>query len=215
MFRGAIMIRLKELRIAMKKLQKDVAKDLSLSPQVYCNYETGQRQPTPEMLQKLADYFNVSVDYILGRTDNSSSVQEFDYEKYGLRPVIKKRFPILGSVACGKPIFAEEEHETYIDASSDIKADFVVVAKGDSMIDVRIHDGDLVFVRKEKMVNNGDIAVVWINEEVTLKRWFYYPDKQKLALYPANPNYEPLVYIGEELDGVLCLGKAVAFMSNL
>lgn len=132
-----------------------------------------------------------------------------------IRPVTTKRFPLLGEIACGKPIYASEDHESYVDASADIRADFCLTAKGDSMIGARIHNGDIVFIRKQPTVNNGEIAAVVIDNEATLKRWYYYPDQKKLILNPENPTFAPLVYIGEELDAVLCLGKAVCFMSNL
>lgn len=122
---------------------------------------------------------------------------------------------MLGEIACGKPIFANEEHETYIDASADIKADFCLTAKGDSMIGARIHSGDVVFIKEQSIVDNGQIAAVIIDNDVTLKRWYFYPDKKKLILQAENPNYEPFVYIGEELNNIRCLGRAVSFMSNL
>ncbi len=118
-------------------------------------------------------------------------------------------------MACGEPIYADEDKESYIVLGTNIKADFCLRAQGDSMIDARIHDGDLVFVRKQEIVDNGEIAVVLIDNEATLKRVFYYPDKQKLLLQPANSKYEPFIYIGEELDQIRILGKAVAFQSDV
>ncbi|MGM9681036.1 MAG: LexA family protein, partial [Eubacteriales bacterium] len=106
-------------------------------------------------------------------------------------------------------------HESYIDASSDIDADFCLTAKGDSMIGARIHDGDVVFIKQMPIVDNGQIAAVIIDDEATLKRWYYYPDKQKLMLIAENSAYEPLVYMGEELNSITCLGRAICFMSNL
>lgn len=90
-----------------------------------------------------------------------------------------------------------------------------MTARGDSMVGARIKDGDIVFIRQQEMVNNGEIAAVIINDEVTLKRWYFYPNKQKLVLSPENPAYEPFVYVGEELNEIRCLGRAIAFMSNL
>ena len=83
------------------------------------------------------------------------------------------------------------------------------------MINARIYDGDIVFVRKQTMVDNGEIAVVLIEDEATLKRVFYYPDKAKLILQAENSSFEPLVYIGEEINGIRILGKAVAFQSDV
>lgn len=126
-----------------------------------------------------------------------------------------RRFPLLGSIACGVPIFADEEQELYVEAGTDLDADFCLRARGDSMTGARIHDGDVVFIRKQSDVDNGEIAAVLIGDEATLKRVFYYPDKQKLVLSAENAKYEPLVYIGEELKQIRIIGKAVAFQSSL
>ena len=83
------------------------------------------------------------------------------------------------------------------------------------MINARINDGDIVFIRKQPMVENGEIAAVIIDNEATLKRVYYYPEDNKLILNPENPRYAPFVYVGEELQSVRILGKAVAFQSNL
>ena len=81
------------------------------------------------------------------------------------------------------------------------------------MINARILDGDLVFIRQQPIVDNGEIAAVIIEDEATLKRVYYYPEQGKLILNPENPKYEPLVYVKEELDQIRILGKAVAFQS--
>ena len=83
------------------------------------------------------------------------------------------------------------------------------------MIGARILDGDIVFCRQQDMVENGEIAVVLINDEATLKRVYYYPEKKKLVLQAENPKYEPFVYVGEELDEIRILGKAIAFQSDV
>lgn len=143
--------------------------------------------------------------------DTSDIFDDFD----NIKPLQLKRFPLLGEIACGKPIFADEDHESYVMADTDIHADFCLKAKGDSMVNARIFDGDVVFIRKMPMVENGDIAAVIIDDEATLKRVYYYPEKNKLILNPENPAYEPLVYINEELNSIRILGKAVCFMSEL
>ena len=81
------------------------------------------------------------------------------------------------------------------------------------MIGARIYDGDLVFIREQYTVDNGEIAAVIINDEATLKRVYYYPEEAKIILSPENPKYAPLVYINEELNSIKILGKAVAFQS--
>ena len=100
-------------------------------------------------------------------------------------------------------------------ADMDINADFCLTAKGDSMINARIQDGDIVFIKEMPMVDNGEIAAVIIDDEATLKRVYYYPEKNKLVLQAENPKYEPWVYVNEELNEIRILGKAVYFMSNL
>ena len=100
-------------------------------------------------------------------------------------------------------------------ADMDIDADFCLTAKGDSMINARIYDGDIVFIKKMPIVDNGDIAAVIIDDEATLKRVYYYPEKNKLVLQAENPKYEPFVYLNEELEQIRILGKAVYFMSKL
>lgn len=137
------------------------------------------------------------------------------YNIPGIYPIAKRRIPMLGKVACGQPIFADEDRESYVMAGTDIDADFCLTACGDSMTGARIHDGDIVFCRQQDMVDNGDIAVVLIEDEATLKRFFYYPEKKKLVLQAENPRYEPFVYVNEELDEIRILGKAIAFQSDV
>lgn len=128
-------------------------------------------------------------------------------------PVKRKKIPILGDVACGKPIFAIEESDSFLVVGGDLKADFCVRAHGDSMIGARIHDKDLVFVRKTETVDNGSIAVVLIGDEVTLKRFYYYPSKSTVILKPENHAYEDLIYSNEDLNDIHVLGQAIAFQS--
>ena len=172
------------------------------------DFRTGKpSHPSAVVLNKIATACNVPLDYILGG-DTGISIS-------GIRPIEKKRFPMLGEIACGEPIYANEDHESYVDASASIDADFCLTAKGDSMIGARIQDGDVVFIKQQSIVNNGEIAAVVIDGEATLKIWYYYPEKKKLILTPANQAYEPFVYTNEELNTITCLGRAVCFMSNL
>ena len=207
------MERLIELRKKNNKTQSDIARELSISRQAYSNYELGNREADYDTLNKLADYFGVSVDYLLGRIDDKIHDDKDDLTKYGLSPVKTKKFRMLGEIACGEPIFCNEEYETFVEASADINADFCLTAKGDSMINARIFDGDIVFIKSTPEVNNGEIAAVVIDDEATLKRVYYYRNENKLVLSAENPRYAPLVYVNEELDSINILGKAVAFMS--
>lgn len=177
--------------------------------------ESGERDPHQSMIVEIAKALGTTPAYLMG-WENVPEKDEFQYltQKYdNIKPIKLKRFPMLGEIACGEPIFASEDKESYIMADTDIDADFCLTAKGDSMVNARIFDGDAVFVKEMPIVENGDIAAVIINDEATLKRVYYYPEQGKLVLNPENPAYEPLVYIGEELNHIRILGKAVYFMS--
>lgn len=117
------------------------------------------------------------------------------------------------TIAAGQPIFAEEHFESYVEAGANIRADFCLRVKGDSMINARICDEDIVFIRKQPDVNDGEIAAVLIDNEATLKR--VYKKKGEIILVAENPAYKPLVYKGEELNEIRILGKAIAFQSNV
>ena len=126
-----------------------------------------------------------------------------------------KQLPVLGEIACGKPIYAEREYESYAATDGKLNADFCLKARGDSMIGARIYDGDIVFIKSQNVVNNGEIAAVIISDEATLKRVYFYPEEGKLILSAENPKYAPLVYMGEELNQISIIGKAVAFQSSI
>ena len=112
-------------------------------------------------------------------------------------------------------ITASETQGAYVMANPDIKADFCLRAKGDSMRDARIYDGDIVFVRRQEIVDEGEIAAVIIDDEATLKRVYYDRRENRVVLMPANPNYAPLIYTGDQLESIRIIGRAVAFQSSL
>lgn len=118
---------------------------------------------------------------------------------------------MLGTIAAGDPIFANEEYETYVYADSKIRADFCLKVKGDSMINARILDGDVVFIKRQPDVLNGQIAAVLIDNEVTLKRVF--KRLRQVVLQAENPNYPPIVVNGYTEVEVSIIGLAVAFQS--
>ena len=131
------------------------------------------------------------------------------------RPITQKRLPMLGNVACGEPVFASEEHDAYIDVDSNIAADFCLTAKGDSMVNARIFDGDILFVKKQDIVNNGEIAVVLIEDEATVKRVYYDKENNILTLMPENPTHRPMRFEGEKLNQIRILGKIVFGQYNI
>lgn len=122
-----------------------------------------------------------------------------------------KKIPLLETIACGEPILATENIEALINADEDLNADFALRCKGDSMINARIFDGDIVYIREQPDVEDGEIAAVLIGEEATLKRVYKYPSK--VVLRPENPLYDDMICSKEEMNEVRILGKAVAFLS--
>ena len=185
--------------------QEALAEKLKISKSTVSMYEHGERMPNYATMKALADLFSVEMDVLYGR-------ETTDLPR-NIRTVKTKKIPLLGEIACGEPIFAQEEHQTFVEAGENIQADFCLTAKGDSMIGARIHDGDVVFVKACDALDDGAIGVVVIGDEATLKRVYYDRAGQKLILSPENPRYAPLVFTGEELDTVKILGRAVAFQS--
>lgn len=208
--------RIKSLRESKGYNMRQMASALNLPYTTYVNYEKGAREPNSEQLILISKYFGVSIDYLMGRTDVpfTEETSENIFEKYpNIQPLPEMRkVPLLGAIACGEPIYREEDE--WISLPNDIKVDFCLRCQGDSMIDARINDGDIVFIKACPEVENGQIAAVSIDNEVTLKRVFYYPEKNKLVLYPENKAYEPFVYMNEELNDIRILGRAVVFLSR-
>lgn len=203
--------RLRQLRTSRDLSQMEFAKQIKLSKSSINMYERGEREPGLETLEKIADYFNVDMDYLLGKSDVvSKSNWSFNFANIIPMPIMEK-IPLLGSIACGAPILAEEHIEDYVDKPAHIKADFSLTCKGDSMINARIFDGDIVYIRQQDTVESGEIAAVLIDSEATLKRVRLFDDH--ISLEPENPQYRPIVLWGEEMNTVRILGKAVAFTS--
>ena len=109
-------------------------------------------------------------------------------------PITTHELPVLGEIACGVPKFANEDRGSYVDAGTDVKADFCLKAKGDSMINARIHDGDVVFIRQQPEVENGEIAAVAVDDEATLKRFYRDEETGTITLVSENPTYAPMVF---------------------
>lgn len=196
---------------ASGKTQKELAELIGVTAPTFNEWINAKKFPRIDKIQKLADYFGIKKSDLIEEKPIATPSIAFD----NLFPIEVKCFPLLGDIACGKPIAANEEKELYVEAGSNIPADFCLRAKGDSMIGARICNGDIVFIQQQNMVEDGEIAAVVIEDEVTLKRLNYYPDKNLLILKPENSKYEDLVYTGEELNHIRILGRAVAFQSDI
>lgn len=119
------------------------------------------------------------------------------------------RRPIVGDIACGDPITAEQNIEDFADVPEQFDCDFCLRCRGDSMIDAGIQDGDIVYIRIQPEVNDGEIAAVRIGDEATLKRVYY--DGNTVTLVPANSAYRPKSFSGPDLEDIQIEGKAVGF----
>jgi len=202
----------KRIRFALDKAEIS-AKELSVKSGVaeasISQYVNGYHKPSNISAGKMAPILSVNPMWLMGFDEP----MEKGY--HNIVPISTKRFPVLSSIACGEPILMQEEKELYVNAASDINADFVLIAKGDSMKNARIYDGDYVFIRRQPTVENGEIAAVGIGEEATLKRVFWYANKSVLVLRAENPDYSDMEYSGQSLNDVHIFGKAVAFQSDV
>ena len=207
--------RIKDLRTSLGMTQDELAKLTGYkSRSSIQKIESGERDITQSTIAAFAKALKVTPSVIMGWEENNKNNTAPDYSNIkGIMPLPEMRkVPLLGAIACGEPIYREEDE--WISLPSDIKADFCLRCEGDSMIDARINDGDIVFIKSCPEVENGQIAAVSIDNEVTLKRVFYYPEKNRLVLYPENKAYEPFVYMNEELNDIRILGRAVVFLSR-
>ncbi len=165
--------------------------------------------PRASVLKAIADYFGVTTEYLL--YDDEQSFQSHEIHYPGVYHPVMRRVPLLGKVACGKPIYSPNYDDGFALINSDVIADFALEAKGDSMSGANICEGDVVFFAETEQVDNGQIAAVFVDNEVTLKRVYYYPEQNKLMLAAENPKYPPMVYTNEELNDIRIIGRAVAY----
>lgn len=194
--------RVKERREYLEMSQEELASLLGYSDKSSISkIENNQRDITRGKIVEFAKVLKTTPSYLMGWTNETE-----DYSRFGLTPVSTHKVPLLGSVVCGKPVFADQDLETYVDTDK-AGADFALRCKGDSMIGAGIYDGDIAYIRKQSDVHSGDIAVVLIGEEATLKRVYKYADQ--IQLHAENPVYPAMVF--REGEEVIILGKLVGF----
>ena len=241
------MNRMKLLREEKGISMKEAAFKLGIPYTTYVNYEKGAREPNSEMLIEIANFYNTSIDYLLGKTDTRIDERVLDIvneigpetlAKAGnIRDAIRLQaqtttplypdnlipagfsplpdmdtLPRVGRIACGEPILAEQNIADYDSVPSSWRATFTLICVGDSMAP-RIQDGDLVAIRQQKVVENGEIAAVRIGDEATLKRVYFHDDY--IELRPENPTYSSIIRRREEMNDVSIEGRAVGFCRSL
>jgi len=179
--------RLTQLRKDREKTQEDIAGYLGISRPTYTGYESGRRQPDYDTLIKLAIFFGVSVDYLLG-------IKESGHDT-AMAPVNDGKtesIPILGRIKAGIPLLSEANHEGEIEVSKDIKADFALCVSGDSMSWAGIADGDIAILKQVSSPTHGTVvaAVEEDSWDATLK--FYVKANGHAVLKAANPEYKDI-----------------------
>jgi len=179
--------------------------DMKTDRVMISKWETGFQTPHIDTLKILAEVLEVSTDFLL------TGVETIQTEASDTSSIPVKKIRMLGSIACGTPIFCNEEYEYVLATGNNADADFCLTARGDSMINARIADGDIVFIKQQSTVENGEIAAVVIGDEATLKR--VYKTAEGLMLVAENPAYQPMYFSGDELSQAYVLGKAIGFQS--
>lgn len=178
--------------------------------------------PSVETFIKVANVTRLTLDELLEMVDENQPISISDGKTISqfisnpnIHSIESRTLPVLGSIACGEPIYAEEDREYITLEDAPRNADFILIAKGDSMINARIYDGDYVFIRKQSEVHNGEIAAVIIDDEATLKRVYFDKEQETMTLVAENPAYAPMVYSGDKLEQIKVLGKAISFQSEV
>jgi repressor LexA len=212
------------LREETGKSQGEVAKLIGISRPAYVAYETGRSNPSRKV-KELSTLFNVSIDYILGRSDSRSLLEDarkqipssvYKYFNEVPPPTDNIKIPIIGSVKCGYEGLAYEYLDGYVMIDNnayrgDIKA---FRCYGDSMSGIGIYDGDIAIVRIQEDIDCGELAIVIVNgDEGMLKR--VRKQEGAIILESANPAYPPRVFTGEDMNKVRVVGKVIEIRRQL
>lgn len=206
--------RIKKARADKGLTLQDVSDELGLTKSTIQRYEAGAFQSMKlPVLEALANLLNVNPAWLMGK-DVPQYLASKTKRYSNLFEIGKTTFPLFSGVSCGEPLPMDERIETYVSTTTRIRADFVLRAVGESM-EPGIQSGDLVFIRSQPSVENGQIAAVAIGDDATLKRVFWYPDKGLLILKADNPTYQELIYQQDELEQIHVLGLAVAFQRDV
>ena len=200
--------------------QSELSRKTGIGKSSISTYLTGEYEPKQKNIYKMALALNVNEAWLMGaevpmeRQDTSASHIQNPIAANIIPLPAMKEWPVLGATACGKPLHRELLDETIL-APADIKADIVFRCVGDSMINARIFDGDAVFVHLQPEVENGQIAVVRVGDEYTLKRVYVFDDYVELRA--ENPTVKTILLRGQELepDNYEIVGLAVAFLSTV
>ena len=169
--------------------------------------ENGKADIPQSKVEAFAKALETTTAYLIGIDEEKEHAVQVPPGFEPLPRMVKK--PLIGDIACGQPITAEQNIADYVDVPESVHCDFCLRCHGNSMVDAGIQDNDVVYIRAQPEVEDGEIAAVRIGGEATLKRVYY--DGQSLTLLPANSSYRPKTYSGPELENIRIEGKAVGF----
>lgn len=201
---------IRKYRKQMGLTQEELAKRIGYTDRSsIAKIEKGAVDLSQSKITQIAKVFGISSKDLMG--NDGIDVEPFSFSE--ITSISKQTFPLYDGIAAGQPRLMPDGIETYVESTTDIKADFALRVHGDSMIGARIYDGDLVFIREQPEVENGEIAAVAIGDEATLKRVYRYGDT--LSLRAENPAYKEMVFTGKELNNIRILGKAITFQSDI
>lgn len=190
--------KIKQLRKAHKLTQEELAKILDVKPTAVSAWELGRNKPLMDKLDMMAHYFGVPISYFFEENQIKRSKNHIHFVK----------LPIVGTISCGNGVIAYEDIEGYEDVPRSWLNGgeyFFLRAKGDSMINARIMDGDLLLIRRQDDVENGDIAAVLIDGEAVLKR--VYKTDDTIILQSENPAYKPIILRKDDMKNIRIIGK--------
>lgn len=206
---GTMILKLRQER---KLSQDELARRLNCTKQTISNYERNVRRPDYEMLEAIADVLNVPLTFFISKEEQRSELERI-YHSYGLPANVHRlsdqsaqRIPMIGEIAAGIPIVAEQDYETFVDCP--MKADFALTVRGDSM-EPTFLDGDVVYLREQPDVDDGQIAAVIVDDSATLKH--VYHDPNGLTLISENRSYSPMHYTSENSESLRILGLVVGY----
>ncbi len=197
--------RIKARRIELDMSQDELARLVGYKSRSSINkIESDGRLLPQRKIMEIANALNTTPAYIMG-WEEAPSANPFPTV---LQPAKYRKYKVLGNIACGSPIDAVQEEGEYLETDLNVHADYVLKCQGDSMINARIFDGDYVFIREQAEVENGEIAAVWMDNTVTLKRFYRYDEY--IELKAENPMFKPIIIHETDFDSIRIIGKAVA-----
>ena len=186
--------------------QIDLGKMIGASDKAVSAWERGAREPKMGYVQRMADIAQVTTDDFV--SNDISLVEKKQILPDNILPIKRRMIPLLGNIAAGQPIWADESHEEYVLDNGDVPCDYALKVIGDSM-EPLLYDGDIVFVKQQPDVQDGQIAVVLVEDSATLKVLYHIPEG--IQLVSKNSAYAPMIYAGLRASAVRVLGLAVQY----